>query len=328
MPNWSDVLQQIHERSGQLLAQGEFLKVQGQQAIHAIRVEYLKKLHEHTGRNVISYYSGFLSKPTVQGINIMDEDKNGFMMTVHKLDRTKGLDLILHTPGGGIAATQSIVNYLHKMFRTKPGTAPDIRAIVPQIAMSAGTMIACSCREIWMGTHSNLGPIDPQVSGVPAHGVLKEFRDACKSVKADPSKIPMWQSIIGKYMPTYLSQCKNAIDGSNAFVRNQLTEVMFSGEAKAKSKAARIVKKLTDYTGNKSHDRHIHFEECESLGLKVKSIENDKERDEEYMKTFQDLVLTVHHCYMHSVMNGPAYKLIENHLGIGMCKNMTLVSSK
>jgi ClpP class serine protease len=33
------------------------------------------------------------------------------MMAVHKLDKTKGLDLFLHTQGGSIAATQSIVNY-------------------------------------------------------------------------------------------------------------------------------------------------------------------------------------------------------------------------
>ena len=35
---------------------------------------------------------------------------------------------------------------------------------------------------------------------------------------------------------------------------------------------------------------------------------------------FQDLVLTIHHCYMHAMMNTPAYKIIENHLGDGMIK--------
>jgi ATP-dependent protease ClpP protease subunit len=45
------------------------------------------------------------------------------MMAVHNLDRNKGLDLILHTQGGSIPATHSIVNYLHKMFKM------DIRAI-------------------------------------------------------------------------------------------------------------------------------------------------------------------------------------------------------
>jgi membrane-bound ClpP family serine protease len=54
----------------------------------------------------------------------------------------------------------------------------NIRAIIPQMAMSAGTMIALSTREIIMGKHSNLGPIDPQIAGIPAHGVIEEFNRA------------------------------------------------------------------------------------------------------------------------------------------------------
>lgn len=73
------------------------------------------------------------------------------MTVIHQLDRNKGLDLILHTPGGDTAATESIVDYLHNMFGN------NIRAIVPQLAMSAGTMIACSCKEIIMGLQSSLG---------------------------------------------------------------------------------------------------------------------------------------------------------------------------
>ena len=82
------------------------------------------------------------------------------MNAVYGLDRSKGLDLILHTPGGDLAATESIVTYLKKMFNN------DIRAIIPQISMSAGTMIAMSCKEIIMGEQSSLGPIDPQMGGV------------------------------------------------------------------------------------------------------------------------------------------------------------------
>ncbi len=167
-------------------------------------------------------------------------------MAVHKLERRKGLDLFLHTPGGSISSTQSIVDYLHKMF------GKDIRAIIPQIAMSAGTMIACSCKEIWMGKHSNLGPIDPQVNGIPAYGVLREFKTACKEVKSDPAKTPIWQSIIGQYRPTFLSRCENAIAWSNDFVREQLTTVMFEGMADARQRALCVVRGLTHYSKNKT----------------------------------------------------------------------------
>src|SRR5215472_15832854 len=109
----------------------------------------------------------------------------------------------------------------------------DLRAIVPQIAMSAGTMVACSCREILMARHTNLGPIDPHLRGLPAYGVKEEFRRAVKEGKKDPAMIPIWQSIIGRYGPTFLSQCENAIDWSKKFVESQLQHVMFEQDANA-----------------------------------------------------------------------------------------------
>jgi hypothetical protein len=301
MPNWNDVLNEIQER----VRKGE------QTALDTVRREYLQKLHGHTGRNIIAYYSGFLSKPGIAQLEINDEDKNGFMMAVHRLERDKGLDLILHTPGGSIASTQSIVHYLQQMFDG------NIRAIVPQIAMSAGTMIACSCREIWMAKHSNLGPIDPHLNAIPAYGVIREFRRACREVKKDPAKIPIWQTIIGQYRPTFLSRCENAIKWSNQFVEDQLAAVMFASHAQSRKKAKAVVRKLTDYSGNKTHERHIHFDECSAIGLNVKSIEGDPQ--------LQDLVLTVHHCYMHILMNTRAFKVIENHVGAALIKQQVQV---
>lgn len=137
MPNFREVLEEIQREQLQALHQGET-------AADRVRRQYLQKLHQKTGRNIIAYYSAFLSKPSAPYASITDEDKNGFMMAVHQLDREKGLDLILHTPGGSIAATQSLVDYLHAMFGT------NIRAIVPQIAMSAGTMICCLDTPTWV----------------------------------------------------------------------------------------------------------------------------------------------------------------------------------
>ncbi|HEV2328459.1 MAG TPA: S49 family peptidase [Verrucomicrobiae bacterium] len=325
MPNWGQVLQEIQQEMAKELTEANRRQLFAQplNCINTVRRNYLGKLHEKTGRNVIGYYSGFLSKPNTLGTEINDEDKNGFMMAIDGLDRHKGLDIIIHTQGGGITATQSIVDYLHKMFRLSTKSAPDIRAIVPQIAMSAGTMLACACREIWMGKHSNLGPIDPQLRGVPAYGVLKEFKDACDDVKDNPAKVPLWQSIIGHYRPTFLSQCQNAIDLSNDFVRKQLANVMFRGESGARRKAAQIVKSLTHYGHNKTHDRHIHFEECQELGLNVRLIEDAKDSYGHSDDVLQDLILTVHHCYMHLLMNTPAFKIIENQNGIALIKHQT-----
>lgn len=298
MPNWGEVLQEIQ----QLQQQPDI----GANAINVVRQKYLAALYSKTHRNIISYYSGFLSKPGIAQLELNDEDKNGFMMAVHKLDKSKGLDLILHTPGGSIAAAQSIVNYLHKMFKR------DIRAIVPQMAMSAGTMLACSCRSIVMGEHSNLGPIDPHLRGVPAYGAIAEFKKAFQEIKKDETKVRVWEHILRQYRPTFLGQCQNAITWSNEFVQEQLAAVMFAGASGAKAKAQKITKRLAHYKKNKAHDRHLHIEECEEIGLKIERLETDP--------VFQDVVLTVHHCYMHTLMNTPAYKIIENQLGVAFVK--------
>jgi hypothetical protein len=232
------------------------------------------------------------------------------MMAIHKLDRPKGLDLILHTPGGSIASTESIVNYLHLMFGN------DIRVIVPQIAMSAGTMIACSSREIILGKQSSLGPIDPQLRGIPAQGVIDEFKKALDEYKLDHDSLQVWQYILSQYRPTFLGQCNQAIQWTESFVTDQLKAVMFNGDPEAEIKAKRIVDFLKDTEEHKAHDRHIPMAKCIEIGLNIRKLEDDSR--------LQDLVLTVHHCYMHALMNSPAFKIIENYRGSAFIKMQIL----
>jgi len=132
MPSWSEIITDVNLYSNAGIE------------LDKKREAYLNKIHSITQRNVITYYSGWLKTPDAPHVLIDEQDKNAFMSTVYKLDKEKGLDLILHTPGGDIAATESIVTYLKSIFKG------DVRAIIPQISMSAGTMIAMSCKEIIM----------------------------------------------------------------------------------------------------------------------------------------------------------------------------------
>lgn len=216
----------------------------------------------------------------------------------------------MHTPGGDTTATESVVDYLRKMFGT------DIRAIIPQIAMSAGTMIACACKEIIMGKQSNIGPIDPQLGGIPTHGVLEEFKRALEEVRKNPETIPIWQKIVEKYHPTFLGECQNAIDLSFEMVTSWLETGMFKNNPNAKEIAKKIVKELNDHEKTKTHSRHIHIDEAIKIGLVIKIIEKD------FKQSFQDLVLTVHHSYMHTFSNSHAIKIIENHSGNAVVYHM------
>ena len=291
MPAWGTVLSEIGSRQ-----QG------GQQAVDLVRRKYLKALHKHTGRNIIAYYSGWLFRPpTTPNLSVGDEDMNAFMAAVHLLKRDKGLDLILHTPGGDIAATEALVKYLWVMFDK------DIRVIVPQLAMSAGTMIACASRSIIMGKQSSLGPIDPQIGGVPAQGVLDEFQMAVQSIQQNPASAPLWQQIVSRYHPSFLLECTQAIDWSRKMVHSWLVENMLAGESDPVAAADSVVGYLADHSATAAHARHIPMNKCETIGLKIEKLEDDKK--------LQDLVLTVHHAYMHTFSMSPAVKITENHLG-------------
>lgn len=257
-----------------------------------------------TKRNVIIYYSGWLQKPPQLGpaLAINNDDKNGFMTAIHNLDRSKGMDLVLHTPGGDVAAIESLIDYLRQMFGT------DIRAIIPQMAMSGGTMLACACKEIVMGKQSSLGPIDPQLNGqLPAIGIIDEFNRAIEEIKHDKNKIPVWQPILAKYTPTLIGQCERAIRWSKEIATNSLKSGMFKDDSNSAVLVERIVNSLTDNDQTKSHNRQFSADDCKKLNLKVTMLEDDHE--------FQDLVLSVHHSTLLTFNNTAAIKIIENQNG-------------
>ena len=295
MPNWKEVLDEI-----QLIASKG-----NKNPLDEVRRKYLQKIFQKTGRNVIAYYSGWLQKKDIADVTINDKDKNALMVTIHKMDRTKGLDLLLHTPGGDIAATESIVDYIKEMFGN------DVRAIIPQISMSAGTMIALSTREIMMGKQSNLGPIDPQMGGLACQAILDEFKTAISDIQITPSSAPLWQVIISKYHPTLLGECQYAIDWSEKLVGEWLANNMCKGNNKLRDK---ILKEFSDHESNKSHARHISREKCKQIGVTVIDMEDDND--------LQDVILTTHHAYMHTFSSSMAYKIVENQLGIAYIENL------
>lgn len=301
MPNWGQVLTEI---------QG--MRVEN--PLDSIRVKYLATMYKYTGRNVIAYYSGFLQKRNAD-TSIDDNDKNALMQAVCGLDKSKGLDLILHTPGGNTAATESIVNYLRSIFGN------DVRAFIPQIAMSAGTMIALSCKEIVMGKQSNIGPIDPQFGGMSCAGIIEEFDKAIQGIKADPDSTPLWQVIISKYHPTFLGDCQKAILWSNSMVKDWLITNMLKDRDDPEADAQRVIEKLGSHEETFTHSRHIHFQECMNLGIKITMLESFEKQEIDGCMDLQDCVLTIHHTYMHTFSNSPALKIVENHTGSRMIVN-------
>lgn len=284
MASWGDILSEL----GSVPSQTD-----------VIRRKYIHELSEYTGRNTIAYYSSFLTK-RVDNVDINDNDMNGFMNAMKGLDWTKGLDLILHTPGGSPAAAEAIIEYIRSKFNN------NFRVIVPQIAMSAGTMMACAGSEIIMGNHSSLGPIDPQFNGIPAYNIVEEFNEAKDELKKDPSNAPYWAIKLQQFPAAFLKSAMDAIDLATELVQKWLASNMF-GEEKNSASVQTITNALNEHKKSKIHGRHFNIEYCKSIGLKIHPLEENNE--------FQDKVLSVHHAYMICLDRTTTTKIIENQDG-------------
>ncbi len=285
MASWSDIL-------GMVQPQGQPLNFS---ELDKLRMKYLSDLAKYRNRNVIAYYSGWMYRRESEDVSINDKDINAFMEVVHKLDKSKGLDLILHTPGGEIAATEQIVNYLHSCFS-------DIKVIVPQMAMSAGAIISVSSNEIIMGKQSCLGPFDPQLNGVACQSVLKEFENAKTEIQNNPAALGLWQVIVSKYPPTFLYSCKQAVDHTD-----ELADKILGKVVNDKTKFDKIKNVFIDNSESKVHSRHFSKDKLQELGLNVTSLEDDQR--------LQDLVLSLHHCYVILLENASVVKFVENSVG-------------
>lgn len=276
----------------------------GVQFLMSKKSGFIKKLSEYTGRNTILYFSAFLHK-SANNANINDLDINAFMANVHKLDKNKGLDLILHTPGGDLSATEQIIYYLKSYFGN------DIRAIIPQMSMSAGSLIAVSCKEIIMGRQSCLGPFDPQLNGVPCQSAIREFYKAVDDVAKNPASLGLWQTIISKLNPTFLALCEQADKLSD-----ELTESILSDKHLSEPEKDNIKKVFQQNRTSKIHSRHINRDKCKTAGLKIVDLEDDQ--------TIQDLVLGIHHCCMILGEQSNIMKIVENNIGNGYIDHVNL----
>ena len=301
MPIWSEILAE--------------LSVSHPPNFDAVRRKYLLELHEHTRRDIVLYASAWLQKeaapPTT--LSISDEDIHGLMEVTSGLSG-RGVDLILHSPGGSPEAAEAIVSYLRSRFT-------NIRVIIPHLAMSAATMIACAADEIAMGKHSFVGPTDPQlllstplgVRPVPAQAVLDQFDRAQRESK-DPSKLTVWVPMLEQYGPDLIERSETALNLSRALVKTWLKEYMFKAEENAEQRAESVSDWLANHKIFKSHSRHLPRSELIAKGLKVVHLENDP--------VMQDKSLSVFHAAMHTVSATPAVKIIESHAGRAFIKNL------
>lgn len=302
MPTWGGILQELNSHKS------------NPHKFDHVRRKYLVDLSAYTNRAVILYATKFIQPGAVppEFLSINDEDLQGLMEVFHGVN-CPDLDLIIHSPGGSIDAAEGLVMYLRSKFT-------NIRVIVPNLAMSAATMIACASDKIVMGKHSFLGPVDPQFvlnteqgrRSVSAEEISEQFEQALKDCK-DPAKLGAWIPILKSYGPDMLSKCQHACTLSKNLVQGWLANYMFKGVPNGKRKAGQIASWLAKHKNSKSHGRHLSRDELKAKGLVIENLEDDQQ--------LQELVLSVFHATTHTFMGTQAVKIIENHLGRAFVKS-------
>jgi hypothetical protein len=284
----------------------------GQIDFDGVRRRYLAQLAAYTKRSVIVYETqGFAPPQSASPADVsitLDPDMGAFMEVVHGLPKDDPIDLIIDSPGGTAEAAEAITEYLRGRF-------PGLRVIVPVAAMSAATMMAMAADEIVMAAHSQLGPIDPQLTiatpegprFAPAEAIREQFEQAKKDLAAHPEHTAAWLPILRSYAPALLQICADAASLSKRIVTEWLARYMLSGEPDPAAAAAVVAERLSDYQTFKSHARRLDRDFLRSLGLKIVDLEADQQ--------LQDLVLSIHHSIDHLQNHTGCVKLVENHMG-------------
>jgi hypothetical protein len=272
------------------------------------------KISQITGRHVIVYASAFLQKPMIPGIflSVTAEDINGFMTSVHGADCSKGLLLVIHTPGGSAEAAETIVDYLRTKFDS-------IVAAIPTYAMSAGTMIALASDKLIMGRQSQLGPTDPQLilgnRQFSAHSITQQFEEAKAEISKDPTTANAWYPVLQPFGPALLQEARKALAYGDALVKRWLVERMLKGRADADAVAEQIAKHFSG-SHHGSHGHRISRDEARSQGILVDDLETTP--------PLQDAVLSLYHMITVAFDSGPAAKLILGSHGQHWIKNVTV----
>ena len=137
-------------------------------ALASRRYRAIQKLERVRGSRVITLIHrqesvSLLGIPLRRFIDV--EDSEAVLRAIRLTPDTVPIDLVAHTPGGLVLASEQIARALHR----HPAR---VTVLVPHYAMSGGTLLALAADEIVMDENAVLGPVDPQVGQWPAASII------------------------------------------------------------------------------------------------------------------------------------------------------------
>ena len=128
-------------------------------------------------------------------IDSYDLDKIFNALTETNPKKDKDVVLFLLSRGGDAEPAYQISKLCKSFAQSK------FKAVVPRHAKSAATLIAIGADEIHMGPLGQLGPIDPQIGGLPALGVSQ----ALKTIASVAQQYPGSAEMLARYLRMVLT---------------------------------------------------------------------------------------------------------------------------
>jgi ClpP class serine protease len=169
------------------------------------------------------------------------EDSEQVLRAIKLTDDSVPIDLVLHTPGGLVLAANQVAHAL--------GRHPSrVTVFVPHYAMSGGTLIALAADEIVMDENAVLGPVDPQLEGMPATSILRTVE------RKDVNELDDKTLVLADVGEKAIRQ-----------VHDTVRELI--GERMSEKDAETLASELSG--GQWTHDYPITTEEAEELGLPI-----------------------------------------------------------
>nr|WP_318036628.1 ATP-dependent Clp protease proteolytic subunit [Dethiobacter alkaliphilus] len=213
-----------------------------QAKLEAARIRLIRDLEKKRKSRVITLVHrqeslSLLGIPLTRYINI--EDSEQVLRAIRYTPDDMPIDLLIHTPGGLVLASEQIANAL----KNHPSK---VTVFVPHYAMSGGTMIALAADEILMDGNAVLGPVDPQIGRYPAVSILKAVR--AKDINEVDDETLILYDVAEKAIKQ---------------VTNRVYEILLDrlGEEKAREVAASLA------SGKWTHDYAITCSELGEMGL-------------------------------------------------------------
>lgn len=230
------------------------------------RLACYKDIEEYRKRPLLVYFSKF-----GQGNQISLDDVSGFTDLISSFKEVKEVDILLHSEGGSAEATERIVNILRNKFEK-------VHFLIPHSAYSAATMMALSGNSITLHPSAVLGPIDPQINGIPARSIKRGFEKVREILKEEgPELLPAYIPLIEKYSLHLLEICDDSEKLSQQLVTEWLTEYMFADRVDKKEDIEKAVTFFSKYDEHLTHGRPLFLKKIEKFNLAISLAEGELE---------------------------------------------------